>query len=237
MSNSNVEIPILESSSLARGKRLKTARMMTGLTRDAFRQKHGISASTIQSWESAKAGGLTERGANRVLPALHKEGIACTIDWLLYGIGNGPQPTSNVLLSLSSQQTEASSLYETRLQHSASSEDWAIIQELSAFRHLHPNAADLLVSDDGMEPHYHVGDYVAGIWYSEEKIAEALDADCIVKTAKNITLFRRLKKGSQPGLYNLMCTNPSTTVFKTTLYNQSLISVAPVVWHRRRNIF
>jgi len=226
---SKLEINDLKSGSQARGKRLKTARMMTGLTRNALEKKYEISASTIQSWEAAKAGGLTERGVHRILPVLHKEGVTCTAEWLLHGIGNGPQPT-NIPLSLSPQEEDVSVNREL-------SEDKAITQELLAFRHLHAGATDLVVLDNGMEPHYHIGDYVAGVRRTKEKITEALDTDCVVQTQENIILFRRLKKGSQLGLYNLICLNPNTNVFETTLYDQELISAAPVIWHRRKNIF
>ena len=79
---------------IARGKRLKTVRVMAGLTRNSLEKKHGISASTIQSWEAAKAGGLTERGLKRIIPILKEEGVFCSADWLFYGIGKPPHPTA-----------------------------------------------------------------------------------------------------------------------------------------------
>lgn len=80
----------LSAHAQARGKRLKTVRIMTGLTRKLFEEKYGISASTIQSWEIGEADGLTEHDVKRLLPVLLKEGIACTEQWLLYGIGSFP---------------------------------------------------------------------------------------------------------------------------------------------------
>lgn len=218
------EIKDPKSSPLARGKRLKTARMMTGLTRNGLEETYGISASTIQSWEAAKAGGLTERGVMRVLPILHKEGISCTADWLLYGIGTGPQPTNVPLPEGAKSETQ-------RLP-----EEKAIIQELLTFRNLNPDSVDLVVADDGMGPQYRKGDYVAGIRWPKEEIPNAVGLDCIVQTAHNDLQFRRVKKSSKPGLYNLLCINAKTEVFETTLYDQELISVSPVLWHRRRDV-
>ncbi len=213
----------LKSTSKARGERLRIVRMMTCLTRHAFQEKYNISASTIQSWEAAKAGGLTERGAMRILPVLHKEGIHCTADWLLHGIGQGPHPTQI--------------LHPQKEDHTPISEDKAIVQELLAFRQLHANnAIDLVVLDNSMGPHYQIGDYVAGIKYPKEKIAEVVGLDCIVYTVENNLLFRRLKKGSEPHCYNLICINANTSVYETTLYDQELSRVAPVVWHRRRRL-
>lgn len=219
-----IEIKDPKSSPQARGKRLKTARMMTGLTRNGLEEKYGISASTIQSWEAAKAGGLTERGVARVLPVLHKEGVTCTNDWLLYGIGSGPQPT-NLPLPSSGQEEMERSLPE----------DKAIIQELLTFRNLNNDAIDLVVLDDGMGPQFSEGDYIAGIRRTKENIHTLVGMNCIVQTAHNDMQFRRIKKSARPGLFNLICINPDTEVFETTLYDQELISAAPVIWHRRRD--
>lgn len=217
-----IEIKDPKSSAQARGRRLKTARMMTGLTRNALEQKYGISASTIQSWEAAKAGGLTERGVKRILNVLHQEGVACTGDWLLYGIGPAPQPTGI--------QAVADAGVEAQLP-----EDKAIIQELLHFRQLHREAVDMLVTDDGMEPHYLINDHVAGKRRTGRDIADIIGMDCIVQTAQNDIQFRRVMKGSQPGRYNLVCTNINTSYPMPVLYDQQLLSAAPVVWHRRHD--
>ncbi len=211
-----------KSSAKARGKRLRTARMMIGLTRKNLEERYGISASTVQAWEAAKAGGLTERGVARILPVLHQEGISCKAEWLLYEIGAGPQQCNSPLSTLEQELTEGSFL-----------DNKLITQELLIFRSLHPGAIDLVVSDDGMGPNFHEGDYIAGIHRTGDWIKSVLGLDCIVQTISGSTLFRRVKQSARPGLYNLLCINPSTTVIETTLYNQSLISAAPVVWHRR----
>ncbi len=217
-----IEIIDPKSNPTARGKRLKTARMMTGLTRNRLEEEYNISASTIQSWEAAKAGGLTERGVNRILPVLHSEGIACTSDWLLYGIGTGPRPT-HTATGLSIIETKPHKLPDEK----------AVIQELLTFRNLNPKAMDLVLTDDGMEPRFMLGDYIAGIRRVGEDIVTTIGLNCIVQTSHNDLQFRRVKKSAKPGLYNLVCINPETSVFETTLYDQELISAAPVIWHRR----
>jgi hypothetical protein len=214
-----------KSSPLARGKRLKTVRMMAGLTRNGLEDKYGISASTIQSWEAAKAGGLTERGVQRVIPVLQKEGIFCTADWLLYGVGLPPQP-ANLNLPASD---------ETPMPHATLPEDKAIIQELLTFRELNTNVVDLVVADDGMQPNYTPGDYVAGKRKTKDDIIRSLGHDCIVETANNEILLRRVKNGSKPGLFTLICTNSDTSVTTPTLYDLELLSAAPVIWHRRHD--
>lgn len=214
------------SGSLARGKRLKTVRLMAGLTRNALEKHHGVSASTIQSWEAAKAGGLTERGVQRVIPIFRQKGVFCTPDWLLYGIGAPPQPTTNL-----SVPQEVENLPE----YSSMPEDKAIIRELLTFRELNPGVIDHLIADDGMEPYYCRNDYVGGKRRVGEDINQLIGYDCIVETINNEFLLRRLKAGSTPDVYTLLCTNPDTTVKTPTLYDVELISVAPVIWHRRHD--
>lgn len=209
----------------ARGKRLKTVRVMAGLTRSGLEQKYGISASTIQSWEAAKAGGLTERGIERVIPILKEEGIFCSADWLFYGVGKPPHPTN-----LSIPQVQ-----EDELSYLSLPEDKIIVQELLTFRKLNPNVLDLIVSDDGMEPHYKTADYVAGKRRKGMDIDSLLEQDCIIETTDNELLLRRLKRSGLPGRYTLMCANLKTSVVKPTLYDQKLISAAPILWHRRHD--
>lgn len=214
------------SSAAARGKRLKTARLMAGLTRKGLEKKYGISASTIQSWEAAKAGGLTERGVTRVIPILRQEGIFCSSEWLLYGVGNPPQPTN-----VHTQRTEESNapiLPELP-------EDKVIVQELLAFRELNVNVVDLIVTDDGMGPHFQTNDYVGGKRRTGDDISELIGVDCIVETSNNEIFLRHLRPGSRSGVYTLICTNPDTTVPVPTLYDQQLLSAAPVIWHRRHD--
>ncbi len=216
-----------KSSPSARGKRLKTARMMAELTRNGLEDKYGISASTIQSWEAAKAGGLTERGAQRIAPILSQEGIICPIDWLLYGIGTPPQPKGG---TTSIPRTTATTMPV------GAPEDKTIIQELLHFRDLHPNAIDYIIRDDGMKPYFSPNDLVAGKRRRGADIAALVGKDCIIETSHNEILFRRVKPGTKSGLYNLICINPDTNVANSTLYDQELISAAPVIWHRRHDV-
>ncbi|HVV68871.1 MAG TPA: helix-turn-helix transcriptional regulator [Gammaproteobacteria bacterium] len=212
------------SISEARGERLEILRKMAGLTRKAFEDKYGISANTIQSWESAKAGGLTERGAQRIIPLLQREGIYCTIDWLLYGSGSHPQLANPHFFEVN----ETPAKYHL-------SEDMVIMKELLAFKKLNENSIDFEVNDDGLAPHYKPGDYVAGISRSKEAISALIGMDCIVQIGNNEMLLRRIKGSQFPGYYELMCTNPTTIVAKPMLYEQELLCAAPVIWHRRRN--
>lgn len=77
-------------SKLIRGQRVKSVRLMAGLSRHEIQTKYGLSASTIQSWEDGKVGGLTKKGAKRIVDIATKTGIVVTSDYLMDGIGNKP---------------------------------------------------------------------------------------------------------------------------------------------------
>ncbi len=210
------------SSSLARGKRLKVARQMAGLTRKSLEQKYRISSSTIHSWEAGEKSNLAERHMSRIIPVLQEEGIFCTADWLLYGIGNSPQ------LSVVMHDTKEDKSIRPEL-----SEEKNIVQELLIFRRLNKNTIDFIVADNGMEPRFHPGDYVGGCRRKGEDIVDLLGEDCIVETENNEIFLRRLKPGSSDHVYTLICTNLDTAVCIPTVYDQNLLSAAPVIWHRQ----
>lgn len=212
-----------QSGAIARGRRLETLRKMTGLTRKNFEKKYNVSASTIQSWEAAKAGGLTDRGAQRVIQIFRQEQISCTLDWLLYGIGCSPQQVSHSLNSSPDFVDNAGQPV---------AEEKTITQELLVFRALHQKSIDLVVSDDGMEPFFKKGDYVAGKRRYQEEILQLVGKNCIVVTSNNEVLLRRIKKSVRVGFYDLICVNANSQVYAPVIYEQHLICAAPVVWHR-----
>ncbi len=218
------------SSPAARGKRLKILRKMSDLSREKMEEKYRISANTIQSWEAAKAGGLTNKGAERIISAFHTEGISCSVDWLLYGIGSPPMlRTAERYLIHETAHTNYSTI--------GLPEDKAIIQELQTFRTLNLNTLDTLVNDNGMLPYYCPGDYVAGNRRTGDAILQLVGRNCVVEMATNEILLRRIQRCNHLGSYTLSCINPDTSVRQPTLYEQKLISAAPIIWHRRPDYY
>ena len=86
-----------------------------------------------------------------------------------------------------------------------------------------------------MAPHYAPNDYVAGRRRKGNDVDALLNQPCIVETTDNEVMLRRIKRGALPGRYTLICTNLDTSIDKSTLYDQRLISAAPITWHRRRD--
>lgn len=215
----------------ARGKRLKKLRQKSDLSRRAIEEKHGISARTWESWEKGGAGGLTEKGAMRVIYAMREEGIYCTKEWLLYGSGLPPQTVDENLQG----SFEAGISNKNLAMPLDTDEETAIRQELLTFRQYNPNAIDARVMDDGMEPQYGIGDYIGGQRRFGEDIAACVNNDCIVETDSDEIYVRRLRAGSKQGLYSLYTVNPNTTVYMPVMQDISLKSAAPIIWHRRKN--
>lgn len=224
-----IELLDQKSTPEARGRRLKSLRLMAGLSRKTFQDNYLVSASTVQSWEDAKAGGLTEKGARKVIKYFQQEGIRCAVDWLLYGIGLPPQ-FSDKLFQQHLQQQEA------MINRPEMSEDRAIVNELLAFRQHNPDAVEFIVPDNGMSPLYLKGDYVAGKRRHNENINSVVGLDCVVETKENEVFLRRLRMGSQPGLYTLICLNPEANVTEFALHDREILSAAPVIWLRRKDI-
>ena len=169
-----------------RAKRLKSLRRLTGKSRREFAEKYGIPPGTLQNWEDARYGGLTEKGAKRVIKAFNAEGIFCTLEWLMHGIGANPQISDRLYLSDSigggitgyaAPTTTVTSPQQVSTpipQQSFST----IVQELLLFRQLNPNTIDTVVVDDGMEPRFIVNEQVAGIQRFGD-LSSLIGLDCI----------------------------------------------------------
>lgn len=225
-----LEKTIEKSSAKARGRRLKSLRMMASLSRKCMETRYGVSAGTLQGWEDGRYGGLTRKGAERFLRALKEEGVNCSLEWLLEGRGLGPQ-VSDRLYEL---KTAPAGIEIHRSQHEEAA---AVRDELLFFRHRHPTAVDMVVLDDGMSPWFHVGDTVAGNARFNAEVEQVIGHDCIVETKNGDVYLRHIERGSHHGCYNLMCKNPDTTALHPMLYDVEISYAAPVIWVRRPEKF
>lgn len=220
------------SSKEARARRLESLRGLTRLSRQDFAKKCGVKPGSFQNWEGPRFGGLTEKAAKKILRGIKNLGIHCTLEWLMYGIGPGPQIDERLYLSDSVLSVRESSgpTYFT-----SDDEIQRIAKELLLFRQHYSDVIDYIIRDDGMEPFYKIGEYVAGNISQHKDIENLVGMDCIVKTIDGDVLLRNLKKGSSQDRYTLVCTNPHTTVEKPTLYDVELLAAAPILWLRRRD--
>ncbi|MCC2666420.1 MAG: hypothetical protein K0S63_336 [Gammaproteobacteria bacterium] len=221
-----MSITIEKDSPAARAARLIRLRNLANLTRKEISSRLGINLDTYIGWEVKRHGGLSVNGAEKIVVGIKKEGVVCTLDWLLYEIGSGPSLIPNF--------TKTEDETSIPLENNFSKEEKIIAEELLFFRKHYPKTIDFIVEDDGMEPHYEKGDYVAGVPFFKEDIKHCMLKPCIVKVEEGDLLLRIVRPGTKKNTFNLYCTNMETTVAYPILYDKKLISVTPVIWHRKK---
>jgi transcriptional regulator with XRE-family HTH domain len=202
-----------------RAERLKTARSMTGLSRREIEARFGINEDTLSGWERAIHGGLSAKGAGKIIEMLKACGIACSVEWLMFGIGLGPQ--------LIEHMHSDKILIPTPAQ-----EHHHIIEELNLFKKHYQSVFSFIINDDGLSPFYVPGDYVAGIPLSTH-YKELNEKICIVQLNDGQILARRLTIGPENQTIILSCINPQTKVKTPIIYNAQLILAAPISWIRK----
>jgi len=220
-----IERNIKEEQSLpvARGARLKRVRNLANLSRKDMCSGDDLNINTYKGWEIARYGGLPQAGAFKIVERVGREGVTCTVEWLLYGTGSEPQLQIGLHKSINNQPTEIQEkLTEYQL----------IQNEILFFSNQFKNSINLKVNDDGMEPFYKKGEYLIGIKIEEKKIPSVIGENCIVGLRSGEILCRKLGRG-RAGRYQLACLNFEADIEKPILYDVGLVFVAPVVWHRK----
>lgn len=120
------------------GARFRSARsLVPDLNRKSFCERHEINRYTMQSWEN---GLHVSKGKNveKFIEALAREGIACTAEWLIDGMGEPARPFDD---------TNADPLILSSWPNPA----------------LLDNLIALHIQDTSMEPQFRPGDQVFGI--------------------------------------------------------------------------
>ena len=212
----------------ARAERLRRLRKMTRLSRKMYSERYQISSGTLQNWETARFGGLTEKGAHFMIETLAKEGIHCQFEWLMYGAGNGPLLTKTA-------QDLAKTHAPTKKRKQPKSFPEALSTELGKFYQLHPNATHMSIIDDSMHPHYAKNDVVAGLKVTGDGIAQLCHNCCIIDTEEYGRLVRLMLKGTEPDHYHLLCLNQYTQEAHYVLPNVKIIEAASIIWMRRED--
>lgn len=208
-----------------RGSRLKRIRNLGNLTRKELSEKSGVNLHTLKGWENGRFGGLSVSGAKLIIKYLSETGVHCSLAWLLDNTGRGPTINEDQnLIKITSYRTEHNNHPEV------------IKNELSNFKKMHTDTNEFLVADDNMQPFFQSGDYVAGIKRFGRAIEMTIGHDCIIETADGLTLFRQLRRGDLVGTYTLICHNPKYNTNDSILSNVKLVSAAPIIWHRKKDI-
>ena len=156
-----IENPL--ASPLVKGERLRRLRNLANLSREEFCDDGSINFTTLISWEVGRFGGVSVKGAKRVIERVAREGVICTPEWLLYEIGVGPEVRADYtrINKITAKNTPALSMRDEKAN---------IIEELMLFKKLNKQAIDFIIEDDTMLPQFQIGDYVAGIMRFDDKI-------------------------------------------------------------------
>ncbi len=215
----------LLSDPISIGKRVKSARMLSGLSRGEIAEKYGISLPTLRAWENPPSGkgGLTQKGAIRLVEAFKCAGVVCDVKWLLLGIGRGPT-LANVISQFGNELPIICD------------EEESILNEIECFKENNSDSIVVIVKDDGMSPLYNIGDYVGGSKMYNNDIEKLEGLDCIVESLDDEIFIRKLNKGRYANLYTLSCTNPMNDNVRPLIIDLPLKSAAEIVWRRKRRL-
>jgi transcriptional regulator with XRE-family HTH domain len=207
-----------KSSPQAKADRVRSVRAMAGFSRREMQEKYGINGNTLSGWERGIHTGLSKKGALQLIEMLKDKNIACSLDWLLHGIGSGPQQLSGPAANF--------------IEIDADSEKKSIHEEITVFRKHHPNTMDLIVQDNTMTPFFNKGDYVMGIQH-KQSFHRYIGLDCIVELISGEILLRKLAKGRVDNRFSLICTNLDPNSLEQNQYDVEIASLAPVIFIRR----
>ena len=205
------------------GYRVKSARMLSGHSRQSFAAESRISMATLRAWEepTEERKGLTRKGASRLVNSLREMGIYCTEDWLFNSDGPGPK----ILSTLHNNHTDNNDTIDW-------GEEESILKDIDSFKSNNPNPVVAIITDGSMIPRYSYGDYVGGSKLFGNDMSSLVGSDCIIET-KDKAIIRRLTSFSS-GLYTLVALNLDASIPDAIISNVKLESAAEIIWHRWR---
>lgn len=222
---SNFQPNELMASAQSRAFRLKMVRKATKLSRKAFALKYQIALGTLQNWETARFGGLTEKGAKRMIGCFKEEQIICDFKWLM--TGDGLEPDFSMIFEPEQQAATPEISHED--------EQAFCQQDLDFFCQANKNAIFHVINDDSVEPYFHAGETVAGTMCFGEDIKQCVHQLSIVRTIQGQQYVCLLKESDTPHCYNIIPVNPFSAVEYHHRVRVSLSCAAVIRWSRREN--
>ncbi|MEI6805747.1 MAG: hypothetical protein WCK49_04485 [Myxococcaceae bacterium] len=207
------------------GLRFKSARCLVRLSRKDFCEKHGLNRFTVQSWETGRNFSRS-KNVNNFCEALAKEGIFCTVEWLLEGVGT--QPTK--LLTRKTLELPTAQRARAPERKRVPEEQARIQAEAEFFQNNQPGNHKIIVSqvaDNLMEPFFSEGDFVGGPLLTGSDIHKLMGRICLVVLDEENYVVRRLR--TEDNRYLLVPEDTAGTV--TGL--RKMIGAAEIIWHRK----
>lgn len=216
------------SSAKEKGQRLQQLRKLARFSQKEVANTVNISLSAYKGWENGRHGGLPKRRAIFLLPIFQAEGIECNLEWLMSGRGEPPQ--KNKTYSAKKIIRARDNIIETITK----TEQERIQDELRCFRSNYLDSIDFIVPDDAMAPMFLPQDMVAGVKLKPKYYSNAFGMPCIVQLINGEILLRELRQGKEKDHYTLLCNN--IEINQNIINEVELINVAPVLWHRRKQL-
>lgn len=188
-----------------RGKRIKLARQIAGLTRKDMAAKYDINDNTIQSWEKG-VNLLTEQKAQKLVTAFVEAGLSITTEWLL----SGHDPILfGELFSTAEISTNKNQEFKDVIKID---KDFKILDEIKYFRSTNDNAIVATVTDDSLMPFFKIGDYIGGTYTPEEQLQSLVGHFCIIILENGSTLVKKIFKYCDNNQFIIGSVNPLTTI-------------------------
>lgn len=212
--------------SLTIGERFRQARELSSLSRKAFCNKHELNWFTVQSWE---LGRNFSRGTNvtKFCEALAREGVTCTEDWLIEGIGPAPY-----LESSQKDKVYVPAITSRQLKKVSSNPyDKFIQMEIALFcensEKMGGKAVVIQLSDEAMAPDYETGEVIGALHVPFSEVDCFHQTVCLVEATPHHFLVRRLLREGDS--FILLATNNDYPLIRL----EKITSVAEIVWRRR----
>jgi transcriptional regulator with XRE-family HTH domain len=190
------------------GLRLRSCRVLTGLTQEQFAEQFKIPYTTIRNWEFGRVVPRKE-GVLNFISSLRFHDVFVDCDWILFGYGAGPS------FNLKQPDTHIDST------------DIEVFKAKSKANGLNPIV--VTVMDNLMMPWFCVGDLIGGT------LIEASYLKDLIETKHNNSVYPvlvRLQDGSYaPRLPKLLSERLVFASQKATLDELNPVSAALIRWH------
>jgi len=212
-----------------KGQRLQYVRELARFNRKDIAKIVNTSFYTYKGWEVGKHDGLIEPLARKLISILNTEGVDCSFEWLMHGIGDKPKKVRGYLA-----ESEESHKHKTS-KTKQTDEQQIIDEELKLFCKNCTNPLYLIITDDAMEPNFLPADIVAGEILPKRDYKKILGTPCIIQLKTGQLLLRLLQNGTEKNRYTLTCINPNTkSAFALT--NVEIANLTSVLWYRRKKL-
>lgn len=208
------DVTVIPPLKLARGKRLRALREALRYDRRAFVAKYGFKYSTFQAWEEGRFGSIPEDAAMQVTKICQAEGIPCTIEWLMFEVGDNP-------IELANQADGELSIIQDKI-----TEGFRLFYGLDR-----KDIIQAIVKDDSLSPLYSKGDWVAG--KRQDDLQEAINKLCIIKLVGRGQCIRILRFSPSYQRYSLERGIDAPTTAEQGFSKDDILSATPILWVRK----